>query len=314
LITLDHFGFAQKEMGLFFGPPHLTPFYYHRFAAIPAEMEILLPCPMHEPHDVAGRRGHPFRYWDLPLECPPEVRAGVRRRYVGDSDGFLLFHFVPNWAWQVAEMLQVTLYRHLPALLDRYLGDLPKPVTIVSVNNGRLLDPERAPHLRIVNLPPVSVSEFEAFLLSADLIITENRISISMGKAVCGFQNCAALVNRQSTLDLTSSSDAVVRRVVSAMENHRLASVYPFEIFPGGMADLLEEIVLYRQNSLTRAFCDIEIFGGEESALMFRRLLLDENLKADLRDSQEYYVKNLARLPRASDVICSCVAAARSVV
>src|SRR5215470_5257826 len=246
LITLDHFGFAQEEMGLFFGPPHLTPFYYHTFEAIPERMEILLPCPMHEPCFVAGRRGQPFRYWDVPLTISSDIRNDVRHRYLDDHSGFLLFHFVPHWAWQVAQMLHVDLYRYLPELLDHYLGDLPKPVTVVSVNNGRLLDPAGAPRIHIVNLPPVSVSEFEALLLSSDMVITENRLSISMGKAICGLQNCMTLVNRQSRLDLLSSTDQVVQRVVSAMENQRLGSVYPFEVFPGGMGDLLERIILYK--------------------------------------------------------------------
>ena len=45
LITLDHFGFAQEEMGMFFGPPHLS-FHYQVFPAIPSRMRRLLPCPM----------------------------------------------------------------------------------------------------------------------------------------------------------------------------------------------------------------------------------------------------------------------------
>jgi hypothetical protein len=55
LVTLDHFGFAQGEMGIFLGPPHLTH-AYHRFEAIPDQMQIMLPCPMHGPGEVAGPR------------------------------------------------------------------------------------------------------------------------------------------------------------------------------------------------------------------------------------------------------------------
>jgi hypothetical protein len=303
LITLDHFGFAQQEMGVYFGPAHLTPFQYHRFPAIPERMEILLPCPMHEPRKIPGRRGHTFRYWAAPLSVSSEVRSETFRRYGADENGSLILHTVPNWAWQAAEIMQIPLYEYLPELLDRYLGDLPKPVTIVSVNNGELLDPSRAPRLHIINLPPLSISDFEALLFGADLMMTENRISISLGKAVCGFQLCAALVNRQSTLDLALSPDSRVRRVVSAMEGRRLASVYPFEVFPCGMAELLRQIVLYRENSLTSAFCDLEIFGGESTSMLFRRLLTDETLRAQLRASQEFYVGNLARLPGAAQMI-----------
>jgi hypothetical protein len=303
LITLDHFGFAQQPMGVYFGPAHLTPFQYHNFSAIPERMEILLPCPMHEPGHVRGRRGHAFRYWEVPLSIPSDVRADVRRRYLVDSGGFLVFHTVPNWAWQAAELMQIYLYDYLPDLLDHYLGDLPRLVTVVSVNNGDLLDPLRAPRLRIVNLPPISISEFEALLLGSDLVITENRVSISLGKALCGFQVCGALVNRQRTLDLAFSPDLTVRGVVSAMEGRRLSSVYPFEVFPSGMAELLQRIILYRDNSLTTTFCDLEIFGGENTGAVFRRLLTDNELRTQLRSKQEHYLRKLARLPSASEII-----------
>jgi hypothetical protein len=303
LLTLDHFGFAQQEMGLFFGPPHLTPLQYQRFEAIPERMEILLPCPMHEPRSVTGRRGHPFRYWDVPLLAPARCRGEIRQKYLGDSNDFLIFHAVPNWAWQAAEVLQLPFYRYLPKLLDHYLGGLPKPVTVVSVNNGELLDPAGAPRLRIINLPPISVPEFEAVLFGSNLMITENRISISLGKAVCGLQVCAALINRQSTLELATSPDATVRQVVFAMESHRLASVYPFEVFPTGMTDLLKEIVLYKENSLPEAICDLEVFGGESTREMFRRLLIDDSLRADFRARQQEYVRNLSSLPRVSELI-----------
>jgi Family of unknown function (DUF6365) len=305
LITLDHFGFAQREMALFFGPPHLTPFQYHRFEAIPERMEILLPCPMHEPLDVPCRRGLPFRYWDAPLAISAETKASVRSQYLGGRDEFLILHSVPNWAWQAAEMMQIPLYRYLPILLDRYFGDLPKPVTVVSVNNGKLLDPEKAPRIRIVNLSPLSVAEFEALVFAADLMVTENRVSISCGKAVCGFQTCATLVNRLSTLELVDSADPVVRKVVAAMEGHRFASVYPFEVFPCGMVEMLHEIILYQGSSLPTTFCDLEIFGGEETTRLFHRLLTEDELRGRLRAAQEYYVGNLARLPRASEAIAA---------
>jgi hypothetical protein len=309
LITLDHFGFAQQELKLFFGPPHLTPFYYHQFDAVPDRMEILLPCPMHEPGEVPGRRGLPFRYWDVPLGVDPGARLALRRQYLGDADGLLVFHSVPNWAWQIADLLQVRLYRYWPELLDHYLRDLGTPVTIVSVNNGKLFDGALAPNVRLINLAPLSVSDFEAHLFSADLILTENRLSIAMGKAVCAFQNCVALVNRHTALDLVDSPDPVVRRVVWQMQSERLASVYPFESFPGVTADLLQEIVLYRGNSLTDAFSDVEVFGGPATAQRLRQLLLDDETRLELRQKQARYIGSLARLPRASTVISTLAAA-----
>ena len=42
LVTLDHFGFAQGEMGLYLGPPHLG-LHYQWFPAIPRRMRRLAP-------------------------------------------------------------------------------------------------------------------------------------------------------------------------------------------------------------------------------------------------------------------------------
>ena len=71
LVTMDHFGFAQREHGFFMGPPHLGFFAYYDVPPVPSRMQIMLPCPMHDPGAVAGRVGQPFRYWDVPPSPPP---------------------------------------------------------------------------------------------------------------------------------------------------------------------------------------------------------------------------------------------------
>lgn len=296
LVTLDHFGFAQREMGLFFGPPHLTPFQYQRFPAIPRRMRVMLPCPMHEPGPVDGRLGEPFRYWDLPLGAPDAVRVEVRRQYLGDRGGFLVFHSVPHWAWQAAEALRLAFYRFLPRLLDQYFGPLGAPVTIVSVNNGRLLEPPPDARVRIVNLEPLPTPAFEGLLFGSDLVITENKVSISMGKAICGLQPCAVLKNSFRLIDLVQQAEPGVRNVILAMENARPGTVYPYEVFPSGFRHTLDELVLYQDNALTRAFDEVETYGGEASAGALCRLLADREARADLRARQRVYVDRLARL------------------
>jgi len=69
LVTLDHFGFAQEAMEFFLGPPHLVNTHY-QLGPIPSRMKIMLPCPMHEPLPVAGRKGRSFRYLDAAAALP----------------------------------------------------------------------------------------------------------------------------------------------------------------------------------------------------------------------------------------------------
>lgn len=310
LVTLDHFGFAQREMGLYFGPPHLS-FQYHNFPAIPERMHILLPCPMHEPGPVSGRKGEPFRYWNVPLSIPATTRQAIRQRYLDDENDYLVFHSIPNWAWQAADTFCLPFYDFLPEILDEYFGSTLKPVTIVSVNNGDRLSTPTGSKTRFISLGPIPSSEFEGLMFSSDLVITENKVSISMGKAICGFQPCAALINSYRILELADRLEGKLRDVVFSMDRIKLGSVYPYQVFPSGMIDMLEEIILYKDNSLTEAFCEAEVYGGQETTLLLRRLLEDPQTRENLHARQEAYVNKLRMLPDAEYVLRALVEADR---
>ena len=301
LVTLDHFGFAQHPMGVWMGPAHLT-LAYQWIPALPERFRILLPCPMHEPSPVEERRGDPFRYWDVPLSLDEDRRRAVRRRYLGDEDGFLVAHLVSNWAWRGSEAYGLSFYRHLFRLLEGYLGPAEGRVTVVSVNNGHLLLSPPQARLSLVNTGLLPPDEFETLLLGADLVLTENRVSISVGKAVCGLRTAAVLKNSYRLLDLLERAETGVREVVQAMENAQPGTIYPYDVFPTGMVQELKDLVLYRDNSLTQAFAEVEVFGGSETSRRLCRLLGDPEERDRLRLHQKVYVDRVAALddvPRA---------------
>jgi hypothetical protein len=312
LVTLDHFGFAQEEMGLFFGPPHLS-FQYQRFPAIPPRMRILLPCPMHEPGPVRERRGDPFRYWDVPIEIPDDARHEARARVMQDgTDGYLILHSVPNWAWRQADLMGLPFYRHLGAIFDHYLRDLERPVTLVSVNNGYLLQTPVGAGIRIVNLEPLPTEEFERLLFAADLVLTENSVSIAMGKAICALQSCAALKNSLGLLEILERTDTTIKDLVMEMERSRMGTVFPFNVYPTGMVDELKRIVLYRDNSLTAAFKAVELFSGADARRQIHALLTDDRERRSLRTAQQEYVDRLRAIGTGADVLERMVEEARS--
>jgi hypothetical protein len=302
LVTLDHFGFAQGAMGIFFGPPHLTH-DYHRFEAIPSCMRIMLPCPMHEPGNVTGRLGEPFRYWNVPLAIRAEARADTRRRYLRHDDELLVLHMVSNWAWKSAETFGLSFYRHFGQLLLQYLAPLSRDVTVVSVNNGSLLGSDSIRGARVMDIAPMTPPDLDNLLFSADLLLTENKVSISMGKAVCGFQPAAVLKNSYGVLELLDRRPSRVRDVVCAMERDRGGSVFPFDVFPTDMRDTLEKIVLYRENSLRQGFAELELFGGPETQAALSELLTDAPARARLRAKQQHYVERLCALDDGATVL-----------
>jgi hypothetical protein len=302
LVTLDHFGFAQGEMGIFLGPPHLTH-EYHRFEALPDRMQIMLPCPMHAPGAVAGRKGAPFRYWDVPLGITRQVRAATRSKYLRHPDDLLVVHIVSNWAWQSAENLKLTFYRYLGNLLLHYLAPLGRGVTVVSLNNGSLLGTATRNGVHLTDIRPVTPPEFDELIFSSDLMLTENKVSISMGKAVCGLQAAAVLKNSYGVLDLMGLCSGPVWEIVSAMERDRLGSVFPFDVYPTGMRDTLESIVLYRDNPLTEGFVELEVFGGAATESALASLLNDTATREGLRGKQQRYVDVLSGIDDGATVL-----------
>jgi hypothetical protein len=303
LVTMDHFGFAQGERGFFLGPPHLGFHARYHTPRLPGRMHVMLPCPMHEPGAVAGRVGHPFRYWDVPLSLPEGEREAVRRTYVPEDHGRLVFHSVPNWAVRGAYDLGLPFYWYLPDLFEQYFGGLDTPVTIVSVNDGTLLRAAPDASVRITNLGPISHTEFERLLFGADLVITENKLSISMGKAVCALQPCAALTNSLRLIELVDRVDAPVRDVILAMERAKLGSVYRYAAFPSVTPEDIEEIGLYHGNSLATAFRELEVFGGRTTRETLGRLLSDPAERGALRDRQRGYVEAVGALPDSATVL-----------
>jgi Family of unknown function (DUF6365) len=311
LVTLDHFGFAQKEMGMFFGPPHLS-FHYQKFPSIPTRMQILLPCPMHEPTQVDGRRGDAVRYWNLPIEPPQASRAEIRSRFLSSPDDYLIFHSVPNWACTQAERMGLFLYQHLGKILDYYLRELHRPVTVVSVNNGSLLEAPADSCIRIVNLEPLLRPEFENLLFHSDLVMTENSVSIAMGKAICGLQPCCVLRNSFTFRQAVDHADGPIRDLVLEMEDERIGSIFPFNVYPIGMVQELEQLILYRNNSLTAGFQPLEIFGGSVTRQKLNMLLTDSRERELLKAAQLEYVRRLEQIGDGAEVLEAIVDRAKS--
>lgn len=301
LATFDHLGYAQRSMTVFFGPAHVS-FSCATTPSLPERMQVLLPCPSHEPGDRPQRRGIPFRYWHDAPSSTNEARRSARKTFVR-RDELLIFHSSSHWAWQLAQRFGLPHYDYLPKLLGYYLGDLPQPVTIVSVNNGRLLPPAETNGVHIVNLPSLPSSAYEALLLSCDLLLTDNCVSVSLAKAVCGLIPSVHLRNSFHLLQLIAQADQQLTSLIQAMEQRRLGAIFPYEVFPIWGKDELQRLRLFESNSISDAFAQLELFGGAQTRQRLHELLLDDGARGEMRKRQAKYAQSLAALPEASDLL-----------
>jgi hypothetical protein len=310
LLTFDHLGYAQRPRTLVFGPPHLVV-HARTLPALPDRMLVLLPCPMHEPGPVAGRRGTPFRCWRPPLGLAPERRREVRRRWLDGPDDLLVFHAVPAWAWELAERLELPFYRFFTRVLEHHLGGLGRPVTVVSVNRGDLLPPSRHAWLTVRNLSGLPRDDYEELLFAADLMLTDNGISSTLGKAISAGVPCAVLRNSRRLGELAAGAAGPLGEVVQAMERERLGSVFPYQAFPAFGPAEVDELGLFQDNGASGAFETLEIFDGTATPRRLAALAADPEARRPLRARQRTYSARVAALPDAAAALAEVAAGAR---
>jgi hypothetical protein len=302
LFTLDHLGYAQRPGTIYFGPPHLS-MYAKTTPPAPSRMRLLLPCPVQAPGPIAGRRGTPVTYRDLPLHLDGRLRRLIRGRYLADDRDHLVVHAVPTWAWRIAQQFGLPYYELLPELLTMYFSGHERPVTIVSVNNGHLLDDTEDSSVHIRNIPPLAMRDYEELLLACDLMLTENAISVSLGEAICGLIPCAVLQNSYRLSELMDKAQGPIRRILIEMEDRKMGAVFPHRVFPLWRPEDVASLGILLGNSMCDGCKPVEVYGGEDTRTILTGLMVDEEHRSDLQTRQLRYLMQLSQLDRAHEAI-----------
>ena len=284
---------------------------------------VVVPCPLNEPGSVEGRCGIPYQAQRLPLSIEPEARARVRARFLGRSqeEGALVVRTGSSWQTQLAEQYGVSLYEHLGDLLGAYLGNLPRPVTLVSVSSRHQISSIGCGFRihNIANLPP---REFDELVLSSDLVISDNEIGYTLAKTV-GSVPSLILKNTFTREEILKRepSHSPVRRIVLEMESRRPDSIYPHKIFPipaheeelaeqppdehtgAHDVDVLTTSTLRLGRMLSSPFVKAELYGGEETRDVFERLLCDPCSRNTLREQDTAYIERFEKLETGATVL-----------
>ncbi len=302
LASFDHAFWGQKGRGMYFGPSHLS-FCYETWPDVPESMALYLPCPMHEPRERSWRKGMAYRNWDVPRTLTAKRRRAIRAEYLEDGRKHLIFHSIPDWAVRMSRRHRLPLYKFLGEILEYHLGNLAGATTLVSVNKGKALRQTRARKLRIVNLPYLEKTAFEELQLSADLYLTENRVSLSMGKAICGLIPSVVMRNTRTYRELVNRLSGPIYTLITRMEGGRPGSIYPFDIYPSGGQREFETLGLYRENSLVDCFFDLELFDEDETPDRLQEILTDRKTRNALREKQYRYVDRVGKLPDIEQLV-----------
>lgn len=296
LLTLDHLGYGQRAVSLYFGPPHLCA-HPQRIPELPATMGRLLPCPIHEPGPVPGRRGVPFRVRG-PQPPSPDARERARARLGIDGEAMIL-HTVSAWTRDFCDAYGIAYYELLPRLLGWYFEGAPQPVVLVSVNDGHTLPLEAPGSVRVVNLGAVDEATFGELVAGCDLFLNENPFSSTLGRVVCAGVPAACLVNSSTLVEIHRAAPERLVELALALEHERLGSVFPYRVLPLDFREELEALGLFRGNRFGLAFEELEVWGGEATRERLWHLLWSETARERLRERQRAYRDALEGLPGA---------------
>jgi Family of unknown function (DUF6365) len=302
VVTLDHLGLAQGPLRLSFGPPQFELALEH-IPAVPEEIKILLPCPLQSPAPDGSRRGIRFRCWRVPLWISENRREAIRRSYLDRGGDLLVVHTVSSWAMAFCRRHGLPNYRYFHRTIGQMLGSIDRGITLVSINGGSLLQASSSPAVRIVNVGQLAPAQYDELILASDLVISDNRLSVTLGKAACGFVACAAFRNSYRLLELVDRASPAVVDLVLEIDRERPGAVFPFEVFPIWSRADVDALGVLRDNALARCVALLELFGGEQTISELRQLLTDPASRDAQRNHQRTYVDALAALPAAEDAL-----------
>ena len=145
-------------------------------------------------------------------------------------------------------------------------------------------------------------------MAAADLLLTDNAIAVTLGKAVCSMKACALFANSFGIADLYERPDGPGRRWALAIERERPGAIFPWEVFPIWGADDLARLGFGSSHPFRQGYARVEAFAGNSTRAALVALLEDDATRLSLADAQFRYVEQVAALPTASDAIATALA------
>ncbi|GIG56156.1 hypothetical protein Lfu02_05280 [Longispora fulva] len=262
---------------------------------------VIRPCPPHAPtgeHAEAGRptvvyaglhRGGLKEGGLRPVDIEVPATGAERKPVV----------FIANSEWEYRnprESARVAqLIEALPGILHSHLAALGRPLHVVHVGPEAWQMPI-AEHIEYRHFTRLPYPMFHARLSAADLFVTTNVLSATLGRAVLAGVPALVLQNRT-----TVEEQAAPEWLATAAP--RLQSAHPFRVAPLGWYDLLDPLLT--TSPYQGCFATGEIFDRDD-VLQRMSALLDDS--AGQRQRQADFHESLADLPPPLEALRAAVA------
>lgn len=260
-----------------------------------------------QPAPLARERSGPHVYSCLPAPAPNhrDVRAELRGRLGVGPDAVVVLFCTASWQQTQYACAQAQRVAHtVPRLLARYFERLPEDVHLLHVGPVPYELPLGARYHWLSQLDP---SEFNRVLGGADLLLTANISSMTVGKALVSGVPVLAVINSHECSepeDLAALPFDLDPEDAGPWLRENLP-LYRFYMWPVGYYAFLNPLL--RGSEYFQTIPTVELLDRSAVVTGIERLARHGQTRTTALGRQATYVDSLRDLPNPADLVLQAV-------
>ncbi|QNU66082.1 hypothetical protein EHE19_014495 [Ruminiclostridium herbifermentans] len=283
-------------------------YYGGNFEILPPLLDdcdyVIRNCPLNINRTSQDQKVKCFSLYDRDLELSIERKLEVRKKlgvsecnkmimYSSSSWESINFHDMPSLGM---------LMKWLPTILHNYLKDLNVPITLVHVGPNKWdIDINQCGKVTYMNFGYLNPTEFDECLLSSDLFITTNVVSVTLSKAIFGSIPCIVFQNYKN-IDFAKLQKTLLKRPEWYQKMAKdIKCVFPFRAGFFGWFRLLEAVL--SDNEYTDTYEVVQLFKYDEVLEKLQEYLFNEDKVTVLKEKQKEYISKVLKLTTPQQII-----------
>jgi hypothetical protein len=298
-ITFDSIGIGREFPSYrYIGTPELfPPRKYNMMSTVPSFVEaIIFPSP-----PFSGSENTPDVYCGRLYEedfSTLSYDKGTLRKELGLKNELVIFHPLPRWSLSTLELLSPGYYPLMADIVTMHIKRMDVDARILCVNSSQNTLYRPTGRIQVNPFTFLPFDTFMKYLFSSDLMITDNLVSATMGKAILNRVPVFLLANTYSMEDIFSleRSDMVVPLIRNHMGENGSVPILPFwNTFKKA----------YAARDFQKTYIQGELLNVEETHKKMKDILTDSHVQETLRSRQDEYIRKIQALPTMADIVCS---------
>ena len=299
-ITFDSLGLGREfpANSYVISPELFPPRKYNILYRIPPFVEALIyPCP---PFSESGGSSdiHCGRLYEEDFTGVTHDKSRIRQELGIPEEVKVLFHPIPKWSLATQETRSMKYYPLLGDIITLQLSKLDIQAQIVCINPSDIPVYHSTHNVSVQELEFIPYDLFMKYLLCADLLITDNILSATLGKAVLN-RVPALLLGNLHSYGTASTLDAVDADVSSFIQNRMGNAVLPSLPFWSAFKDS------YAARDIQETFLQEELLNTHGIFTALKTILTDPHTRSTLRENQDEYIRKIQSLPTMADIVLS---------